>query len=71
MPKYVPDQKLYDDVSRNSNFLPYASITGNAQADDKHLYGLRRTSMKGLISHSYVVEHTEELHESSNRWYEI
>jgi len=69
MPRYVPDQKLYDDVSRNNNFISYAAITGNAQADDKHLYGLRRTSMQGLISHNYVVEHTEELHEPSNKWY--
>lgn len=69
--RFDPNKKLVEAVSDNGGSLSYAAVTGIAKADDNNLFGIRRPTLQGLISHFYSVEHTREHSNKKNTWYNL
>jgi len=68
VPRHEVNDKLVEEMKENQGFLPYVAITGNAKADNKHVQGIRRHDMQGLMSHNYVLEIYKEHNKSTKRW---
>lgn len=67
--QFEPNEKLVKAVNDDEGSLQYAAVTGIAKADDRHLFGLQRPELEGLISHFSSVEHTREHSNKENTWY--